>query len=64
MVPTTLFAVAYFPRFYSDQVTVVNPPFLKLMHKYQPNGLISTLAQEVFADIKVREGTRRRKDVK
>ena len=35
------------------QVTVVNPLFLKLMQQYKPTGIISTLAQEVFADIKV-----------
>lgn len=34
-------------------MTVVNPPFLKLMEQYEPTGLISTLSQEVFADIKV-----------
>lgn len=32
---------------------MVNPPFLKLMHEYEPSGIISTLSQEVFADIKV-----------
>lgn len=35
------------------QVTVVNPLFLKLLQQYKPTGIISTLAQEVFADIKV-----------
>lgn len=35
------------------QVTVVNPLFLKLMQQYTPTGIMSTLAQEVFADIKV-----------
>lgn len=37
----------------SEQVTVINPPFLKLLNKYEPGGVISTLSQEVFADIKV-----------
>ena len=32
---------------------MVNPPFLKLMQQYEPSGIISTLSQEVFADIKV-----------
>ncbi|CAM9155381.1 unnamed protein product [Ectocarpus sp. 13 AM-2016] len=36
----------------TQQVTVVNPPFLKLMQQYEPSGIISTLSQEVFADIK------------
>ncbi|CAM9656283.1 unnamed protein product [Ascophyllum nodosum] len=36
----------------SREVTVVNPPFLKLLQRYKPTGLLSTLAQEVFADIK------------
>ncbi|CAM9728040.1 unnamed protein product, partial [Sphacelaria rigidula] len=33
-------------------VTVVNPPFLKLMNKYKPTGLISILSREVFSEIK------------
>lgn len=37
----------------ATQVTVVNPPFLKLMQQYEPSGIISTLSQEVFASIKV-----------
>eukprot|EP00903_Cladosiphon_okamuranus_P017641 g16248.t1 len=37
---------------FSNEVTVVNPPFLKLMQRYEPSGLVSTLSQEVFADIK------------
>ncbi|CAM9090652.1 unnamed protein product, partial [Laminaria digitata] len=36
----------------TQEVTVVNPLFLKLMQQYTPTGIMSTLAQEVFADIK------------
>ncbi|CAM9257644.1 unnamed protein product [Scytosiphon promiscuus] len=36
----------------TQQVTVVNPPFLKLLHQYEPSGILSTLSQEIFASIK------------
>lgn len=35
------------------KVTVINPPFLKLLRQLGPAGIISSLSQEVFADIKV-----------
>lgn len=41
------------PALLFGQVTVVNPPFLKLMQQFEPTGLVSTLSQEVFANIKV-----------
>lgn len=45
--------ILFHHRVLTMQVTVVNPPFLKLMQQYEPSGLISTLSQEVFASIKV-----------
>lgn len=35
---------------------MVNPPFLKLMNKFKPTGLISVLSREVFSEIKVGAG--------
>ncbi|CAM9202218.1 unnamed protein product [Choristocarpus tenellus] len=36
----------------TQKVTVINPPFMKLMQQYTPVGLLSTLSQEVFSKIK------------